>query len=170
MTRLTVAAGSLYISVADTCFVTCKKTKLKAILHYLDEGWVGKAQNKMQGVIYKYDPESDSRTKIKEVPESDIVARLEGCWQEQIYFTRGSKSFDKSVSVRSCCRHGSDDLTDRLTGKAFGGGPCAAVAHPKDHPPRRRPAPKRKPEDVGTCDQFDPEQAVPTGNDREAGD
>ncbi len=52
----------------------------------------------MQGVIFRYDPENDSKNKIKEVLETDIVARLEGCWHDQIYFTLGSKPFDKSVS------------------------------------------------------------------------
>ncbi len=52
----------------------------------------------MQGVIFRYDPEKDNKNKIKEVSEADIVARLEGCWHDQIYFTLGSKPFDKSVS------------------------------------------------------------------------
>lgn len=91
--------GSLNISVADTCYVTCAKTRLKAILHYQEEGWIGKSQNKMQGIIFKYDPDNDVKTKIKEVSDSDVVARVEGCWQEQIYFTLGNKAFDKSVRI-----------------------------------------------------------------------
>jgi oxysterol-binding protein-related protein 9/10/11 len=79
--------GSLSISVADTCFVTCPKTKLKAILHYLDEGWIGKSQNIVQGVIYRYDPDNDKITKLKDIPEKSIVARIEGCWKEKIYYT-----------------------------------------------------------------------------------
>ena len=59
---------------------------------------MGKSQNRMQGVIFRYDPEKDNKNKIKEVSEADIVARLEGCWHDQIYFTLGSKPFDKSVS------------------------------------------------------------------------
>ncbi|KAI9708696.1 MAG: hypothetical protein M1828_002680 [Chrysothrix sp. TS-e1954] len=89
--------GSLSITVADTCYVTCAKTRLKAILHYLDEGWVGKSQNRMQGVVFKYDPNNNNKTRIKDVPDSDVIGRIEGCWQEQIYFTRGSKPFDKST-------------------------------------------------------------------------
>jgi hypothetical protein len=79
--------GSLSITVADICFVTCPKNRLKAILHYLDEGWIGKSQNIVQGVIYKYDPGSDKITRIKDVPEKSIVARIEGCWKEKIYYT-----------------------------------------------------------------------------------
>ncbi len=86
------------ITVADTCYITCPKTRLKVRLEYLEEGWLGKSQHRMQGVIFRYDPENDSKNKIKEVLETDIVARLEGCWHDQIYFTLGSKPFDKSVS------------------------------------------------------------------------
>lgn len=60
----------------------------------------------MQGVIFRYDPEKDNKLRIKDVPEADIVGRMEGNWQEQIYFTKGSKSFDKSVSlifIPQCC-------------------------------------------------------------------
>lgn len=79
--------GSLSISVADVCFVTCPKTKIKAILHYLEEGWVGKSQNRVQGVIFRYDPSNDKYTRSKDVPEKDVLARVEGCWQEQIYYS-----------------------------------------------------------------------------------
>jgi hypothetical protein len=79
--------GSLSVSVADTCFVTCPKTRLKAILHYLDEGWIGKTQNIVQGVIYRYDPDNDKITRLKDIPEKSIVARIEGCWKEKIFYT-----------------------------------------------------------------------------------
>ena len=73
--------------------------KIKVILHYAEESWVGKSQNKVNGVIFTYDPENDNKTKIKEVPEKDILATLEGCWHEQVYYVLpGSK-----VSYRNCC-------------------------------------------------------------------
>ncbi|OAX81151.1 hypothetical protein ACJ72_04510 [Emergomyces africanus] len=79
--------GTLSISVSDTCFITCAKTRIKAILQYLDEGWIGKTQNRVVGVIFRYDPENDTKFKIKDVPEADILARIEGCWHERIYYT-----------------------------------------------------------------------------------
>lgn len=84
--------GSLSITVADTCYVTCAKTRIKAILQYLEEGWLSKAQNKVIGVIFRYDPDNDNKTKIKDVPESDVLARIEGCWHERIYFTPAGSS------------------------------------------------------------------------------
>ncbi|EEQ90239.2 oxysterol-binding protein [Blastomyces dermatitidis ER-3] len=79
--------GSLSITVSDTCFITCAETRIKAILQYLDEGWIGKAQNRVVGIIFRYDPENDNQFKIKDVPESDVLARIEGCWHEKIYYT-----------------------------------------------------------------------------------
>lgn len=79
--------GSLSITVADTCYVTCPKTRIKVILHYLEEGWLGKTQNRVLGVIFNYDPDKDNKAKIKEVPEKDVLARIEGCWQDKVYYT-----------------------------------------------------------------------------------
>ena len=84
--------GSLSVTVADSCFLTCPKTKIKVILHYLEESWLGKTQNKVNGVVYTYDPENDNKTRVKDVPEKDVLARLEGCWHDQIFYTlQGSK-------------------------------------------------------------------------------
>ena len=82
-----IIRGSLSVTVADTCYVMCPKNGLKVILHYLEEGWLGKAQNKVIGVIYKCDTNTDKRTRIKDVPESDVLARLEGGWQDKVYYT-----------------------------------------------------------------------------------
>ena len=79
--------GTLSVTVADTCFVTCPKTKIKVILHYVEEGWLGKSQNKVLGVIYRYDPEDDKITRLRDVPEKDILGRIEGCWKEKVYYT-----------------------------------------------------------------------------------
>lgn len=80
------------MTVGDICFVTCPKTKIKAILHYLEEGWLGKTQNKVEGVIFHYDPENDNKTKIKDVPEKDVLGRITGNWKDKLYFSLGSKS------------------------------------------------------------------------------
>ncbi|EAW09150.1 putative oxysterol binding protein (Orp8) [Aspergillus clavatus NRRL 1] len=79
--------GALAISVSDTCYITCSKTRIKVILQYLEDGWLGRAQNKVEGVIFRYDPDQDTTTKIKDVPESDILAKISGSWHGQIYFT-----------------------------------------------------------------------------------
>ena len=79
--------GALAITVSDTCYVTCPKTRIKVILQYLEDGWIGRAQNRVEGVVFRYDPDMDTTTKIKDVPESDILARISGSWHGQVYFT-----------------------------------------------------------------------------------
>ena len=84
------------MSVADSCFVTCAKTKIKVILEYLEEGWLGRSQNKVVGVIFKYDPSNDNKTKIKDVSDKDVLARIEGSWQTKVYYTLGSQPVAKT--------------------------------------------------------------------------
>ena len=87
-----IIRGSLSVTVSDSAFVICPKTKMKAILNYAEESWLGKTQNKVNGVIFNYDPENDNKNRIKDVPEKDVLAKLEGGWQDQVYYTlAGSK-------------------------------------------------------------------------------
>ncbi len=83
--------GSLSVTVGDQCFITCPQTKIKTILHYMEEGWLGKTQNKVEGVVFRYDPENDNKHTIKSVPEKDILARISGNWKEKLYYSLGTK-------------------------------------------------------------------------------
>lgn len=51
----------------------------------------------MEGIIFTYDPENDTKTKIKDVPEKDVLGRIEGCWTDKVYYTLGSQPFAKST-------------------------------------------------------------------------
>ena len=84
--------GALSVTVGDICYVTCPKTRIKTILHYLEEGWLGKTQNKVDGVVFRYDPENDNKTKVRDVPDKDILARISGNWKERLYLSIGPKS------------------------------------------------------------------------------
>jgi len=68
---------------------------MKVILHYLEEGWLGKTQNKVQGVIYKCDVATDNKTRIKDVSDKDVIGRIDGAWNDKVYFTLGSTEFSK---------------------------------------------------------------------------
>ena len=83
--------GALSVTVGDPCYITCSKTKIKTILEYLEEGWLGKAQNKVEGVVFQYDPDNDDKTRIRDVPNKDVLARITGNWREKLYFTLGPK-------------------------------------------------------------------------------
>lgn len=89
--------GNLSITVADTCFVTCVQTGLKVLLHYVEEGYFGRTQNKIEGVIYKCDVERDNTTRIKDVPDKDVLGRLDGCWTDKVYFSYGPTDFKKTA-------------------------------------------------------------------------
>lgn len=79
--------GALSVSVSDTCYIVCQRTRIKVILQYMEDGWLSKAQHKVVGVVFRYDPENDDKTKIKDVPEEDVMARIEGSWHERVYYT-----------------------------------------------------------------------------------
>ena len=83
--------GALSVTVGDQCYITCTKTKVKTILQYVEEGWLGKTQNKVEGVIFRYDPENDNKTRIRDIPDSDVLARISGNWREKMYFSLGPK-------------------------------------------------------------------------------
>lgn len=63
----------------------------------MEEGWLGKTQNKVEGVIFTYDPDNDNKTKIKDVPDKDVLARIEGCWHDKIYYSLGSGPVNKAA-------------------------------------------------------------------------
>ncbi|KAM7221912.1 putative oxysterol-binding protein [Rhypophila decipiens] len=83
--------GALSVTVGDMAYITCPETKLKAILRYYDDGWLGRTTNKVEGIIFRYDPENDNKDQIKDVPEEDILVRLNGPWKEKVVFTLGPK-------------------------------------------------------------------------------
>lgn len=82
-----ILRGALSISVSDTCSIICPKTGIKAILQYLEEGWISRAQYRVEGVIFRYDPDRDTTTRIKDVPESEVLGRISGSWHGKIYYT-----------------------------------------------------------------------------------
>ena len=58
----------------------------------MEEGWLGKTQNRLEGVVFRYDPEKNDKVRIRDVPETDVLARISGNWKEKISFSLGAKS------------------------------------------------------------------------------
>jgi hypothetical protein len=77
--------ASLYATISDFCFMTCPKTKLKTIVEYKEEKWIGKPKFELRGIIFSYDPNNDTITKLKNVPSANVVATIEGSWRSQVY-------------------------------------------------------------------------------------
>lgn len=85
--------GALSVSVGDVAYITCPETKIKTILQYYDDGWLGRTTNKVEGVVFRYDPDNDNIIRIRDVPDEDVLVRLNGPWKEKISFTMGPKPF-----------------------------------------------------------------------------
>ena len=103
--------GSLSVTVADTCFITCPVSRIKVILQYLEEGWLGKNQNRVQGAIYRYDPEKDHITRVKDISEKDMLAKIDGCWYDRIHYTLAGSKVPPPYSSRSISHLSPNNLT-----------------------------------------------------------
>lgn len=90
--------GALNVTVGEMAYISCPQTKLKCILRYYDAGWT-RSTNMVEGIIFRYDPENDNKVNIKDVPEEDILVRLQGPWKNKVVFTPGSKPVASKYSV-----------------------------------------------------------------------
>ncbi|EGD94525.1 oxysterol binding protein [Trichophyton tonsurans CBS 112818] len=91
--------GALSVSVADTCYLTCPRTRIKAILQYLEDGWLSKAQHRVVGAVFRYNPDNDTVSRIKDIPATDLLAEISGSWHERIYFNLPNSPKDKHLLI-----------------------------------------------------------------------
>jgi len=77
----------LTIYVEDLSYIVCAKNKLRCILQYLGDGWLGKAKHRVEGVVYWYDDETEHLERPRDVPERAILAKIDGSWVGQLYYT-----------------------------------------------------------------------------------
>ncbi|KAJ9103831.1 hypothetical protein QFC21_002293 [Naganishia friedmannii] len=103
-----ILKGTFYGTIGDKITVTCRggkpgKTKLKAIIEYRDESWLGKPKFALEGIIYNYNPdkpEEEEWSKIKQVPSDRVVANVEGSWRKQIKYRRkGEKEWTLLIDL-----------------------------------------------------------------------
>ena len=163
--------GNLNISVSEGAYITCPRTKLKAILSYVDEGWIGRTTNKVEGVIFKYDPENDNKTRIKDVPDEDVLARLSGPWKEKVVMTLGPKPVVRTPSPPP---NRPLELQTDQANLAIGLPPQGSPVHDNRHrapggrakgpPAPREAAPQRVPHALVRRHGRDPRQAVLQGD------
>ncbi|KAI9636141.1 uncharacterized protein MKK02DRAFT_44845 [Dioszegia hungarica] len=97
-----ILKGSYYGTISDQISVTCAggssgKTKLRALLDYKDESWIGKPRFLLDGVIYRYDVDDEEQlswTRAKQVPKDRVVAEIEGQWMKTVkYRLKGEKEW-----------------------------------------------------------------------------
>ncbi|CCM01209.1 uncharacterized protein FIBRA_03257 [Fibroporia radiculosa] len=89
--------GSFYITMGEATIITCTGgnggEKLRAIIEYKEESWLGKAQFLVEGVIHTYDPDETQYkdwTRVKHVPRSCILATFDGSWKHKIRWKRAN--------------------------------------------------------------------------------
>ncbi|WWD08261.1 hypothetical protein V865_006372 [Kwoniella europaea PYCC6329] len=97
-----ILKGSYYGTISDQIQITCRggeegKTKLRALIDYKDESWIGKPKFLLEGIVYRYtvgDESEESWTKPKQVPADKIVANIEGSWMKEVkYRLKGEKEW-----------------------------------------------------------------------------
>ncbi|OLL21861.1 Oxysterol-binding protein-like protein 1 [Neolecta irregularis DAH-3] len=94
--------GAPYITVEGSATISCPATKVKTIISYLEEKWIGKPKFQVQGLVFEYDPSNDDIHKLKNVPADKILAHIHGSWRSKIKYTL-TDSTDSHVLI---------DLTD----------------------------------------------------------
>lgn len=171
--------GSLSVSVGDMAYITCPQTRLKAILHYYDDGWLGRGTNRVEGIIFRYDPEKDDKQRISDVPEEDILVRLGGAWKEKIVFTLGPKPVVRRPPTNRTLTRDTRGSGLTLWGFCAGLAPSGGADHHHRHRAARGgaqgaaaggdAAPQRVAAAVARGDRGDPRQAVLAGDGGEAG-
>ncbi|KAH9849622.1 hypothetical protein C2E23DRAFT_736864 [Lenzites betulinus] len=87
--------GSFYVTVGETTIITCSGgadgQKLRAIIEYKEESWLGRAQFALEGLIYTYDPKEtvhEEWTRVKHVPRERVLAVFDGSWRQRIRWKR----------------------------------------------------------------------------------
>ncbi|KAA8894482.1 hypothetical protein FN846DRAFT_912862 [Sphaerosporella brunnea] len=91
--------GTLAIYVEDICYITCAKNKTRCILQYLGDGWLGKAKHRVEGVVYRYDDDTENLERLKDVPTKAILAKISGSWMGQLYYTLSTDSKEKHLLI-----------------------------------------------------------------------
>lgn len=89
--------GSFYVTIGDSTIITCTGgkdgEKLRAVIEYKEESWLGKAHFLLEGVIHTYDPKEtvhEEWTRVKHVPKDCVLAVFDGSWRRRIRWKRVS--------------------------------------------------------------------------------
>lgn len=96
-----ILKGSYYGTMSDVVSVTVRggegegngKPRLRTLIEYKEESWLGKPRFALEGVIYRStEEEGEEYKKVKSVPSDKVVAHIEGNWMRQIkYRMKGEK-------------------------------------------------------------------------------
>ncbi|ORY73073.1 hypothetical protein BCR35DRAFT_354204 [Leucosporidium creatinivorum] len=94
--------GAPYATIGEHTYITCRggapKKRYRTILSYTEESWLTRAKFAVEGVIYEVlsDTPDTEYTKIKQVPASQIVATITGCWRGEVFYKLAGESVGSS--------------------------------------------------------------------------
>ncbi|PCH44808.1 hypothetical protein WOLCODRAFT_105705 [Wolfiporia cocos MD-104 SS10] len=91
--------GSFYITMGEATIIECSggegDEKLRAIIEYKEESWLGRAHFLVEGVIHTYTPGETRHqewTRVKHVPRDRVLATVDGSWKHRIRWKRANAS------------------------------------------------------------------------------
>ena len=92
-----ILRGSFYITMSEATIIECSGgsdgEKLRAVIEYKEESWLGRAHFLVEGVIHTYTPGSTEHqdwTRVKHVPRDRVLATLDGSWKHRIRWKRAN--------------------------------------------------------------------------------
>ncbi|KII91317.1 hypothetical protein PLICRDRAFT_104797 [Plicaturopsis crispa FD-325 SS-3] len=101
-----ILRGSFYVTIGDSTIIECSGgkagEKLRTIIEYKEESWLGKAMFRVEGVIHTID-EGETQykewTKVKHVPDSRVVATFDGSWKHVVKWRGKSTDDDETKTL-----------------------------------------------------------------------
>ncbi|TFK72794.1 hypothetical protein BDN72DRAFT_791897 [Pluteus cervinus] len=101
-----ILRGSFYVTVGDSTIITCTGgrpgRKFRTIMEYKEESWLGKAHFLIEGVVHTVnegETQYEQWTKVKQVPQSHVVAVFDGTWRGHVRWRRvGLGSYKAATS------------------------------------------------------------------------
>lgn len=96
-----ILRGSFYVTLSESTIITCSGgkpgEKLRTIIEFKEESWLGRAMYHIEGVIHSYtvgEKGVDEWTRVKHVPKSRAIAYLDGSWRHVVRWRRANEKSD----------------------------------------------------------------------------
>lgn len=99
-------SGSPYIVMSDHTYISTLRSDTnpnkdekgyRAIIQYNEESWITKPKFLIEGVVYETSDSDAEYTKIKQVPETAVVARLKGSWKGRITIKKKGEKTESTL-------------------------------------------------------------------------
>ena len=93
--------SNIYAVICDSSIIEVSgknENKLRMIIEYKEESWIGKPRFLIEGVMYEVTTnESKEWNKVKQVPKDQILVTLEGSWRSEIRYKKVNEDESKML-------------------------------------------------------------------------